>query len=80
MGDCCLMSEQLRMDLAQDALWRVDAISASLCFVHVKILKDSGDGRGAFNMLLHYEIEHPDWFARDGILGARTLIFQGKSP
>lgn len=40
---------------------------------HVMILKQRGDGRSAFNMLLHYEIEHPDWFGVNGICNKMAI-------
>jgi len=62
MGVCCIMTEQLRMEIAELAFWYVDRVNAMMCQLHIRALKEMGDGRGAFNMLLHYEIEHPDWF------------------
>jgi hypothetical protein len=56
-GICNFMSEQLRMDLLDAALDMVDDVNTTLCMTHVKILKDCGAGRSAFNMLLHYQIE-----------------------
>lgn len=57
MGICNLQSEVLRMELAETGMVMVDAINRVLCLAHVKMLKDCGNGKSAFNMLLQYQIE-----------------------
>jgi hypothetical protein len=46
------------LDFSQEVLdAALKVMNESLCLAHVKILSDHGNGRSAFNMLLHYQIE-----------------------